>query len=62
MRISNLDRMKLKYIPVEAGWNLKDIKSTTEITETRQLIGQLNSLLFNGISAFLGYLMLNLSF
>ena len=33
---------KLKYIPVEAGRNLKDTISSTEITETRQVIGQLN--------------------
>ena len=33
---------KLKYIPVEASRNLKDTISSTEITETRQVIGLLN--------------------
>lgn len=33
---------KLKYILVEADRNLKDTISTTEITEIRQVIGQLN--------------------
>ena len=33
---------KLKYIPVEAGRNQKDTISSTEITETRQVIGQLS--------------------
>ena len=30
---------KLKYILVEEGGNLKDTISTTEITETKQIIG-----------------------
>ena len=33
---------KLKRIPVEGGRNLKDRISAIEVTETRQLIGQLN--------------------
>lgn len=33
---------KLKYIPVAAGRNLKDTISTKEITEIRQVKGQLN--------------------
>ena len=35
-------KKKLKCIPVGGGRNLKDRISTTEVTETRQLIGQLN--------------------
>ena len=41
----SLDRMKInffRYIPVEGGRNLKDRIFATEITETRQLIDQLN--------------------
>ena len=34
---------KLKYIPVEAGRNLKDAIFTREITKTKQIISQLNS-------------------
>ena len=34
----------LKYIPVETDRNLKDAISTIEITETRQIISQLNQL------------------
>ena len=34
---------KLKYIPVEAGRNLKDAIFTTEITETKQIISQVNT-------------------
>ena len=37
-------KKKLKCIPVEGGRNLKDRISATEVTETRQLIGQLNRL------------------
>ena len=33
---------KLKYILIEAARNLKDAISTIEITETRQIIGQLS--------------------
>ena len=33
---------KLKCIPVEGSRNLREAISTTEVTETRQLIGQLN--------------------
>lgn len=33
---------KLRCIPLEPGRNLKDAISSTEVTETRQLIGQLN--------------------
>ena len=32
----------MKYIPVDAGKNMKYAISTTEMTETRQIIGQLN--------------------
>ena len=35
-------KKKLKCIPVEGGRNLKDRIFATEVTETRQLIGQLN--------------------
>ena len=33
---------KLKCIPVEGSRNFREAISTTEVTETRQLIGQLN--------------------
>ena len=35
-------KKKLKCIPLEGGRNLKDKISATEVTKTRQLIGQLN--------------------
>ena len=35
-------KKKLKCIPVEWSRNLKDRISATEVTETKQLIGQLN--------------------
>lgn len=38
----NMNIKKLKCIPVEVGRNLKDIISTTVVTETWELIGQLN--------------------
>ena len=45
VRILNLDNeyvKKSKYVLVKAGRNLKDAIFTTEIIETRQVIGQIN--------------------